>query len=206
MFVLAAAGLLDGKAATTHWRYARTLAERHPAIDVRPNELYVDEGQIVTSAGSAAGLDMLLHVVRIDHGSNIANLVAQRLVMPPHRVGDQAQFVPRAVRDDDAGRLAKLIDWVRGHPDEPHSLGSLARRAAMSTRTLQRQFHESTQCSPMAWVVRERVAVAKELLETGRGSIADIAERAGFGSEESLRRHFRRVVGVAPSVYRRQFA
>jgi AraC family transcriptional activator FtrA len=206
VFVLAAAGLLDGKTATTHWRYARALADRYPAIEVRFDQLYIDHGQIVTSAGSAAGLDMMLHLVRRDHGAKIANVVAQRLVIPPHRVGDQAQFVPRVVRDDDAGRLAKLMDWVRGHPAEAHTVASLARRAGMSTRTLQRQFQETARCSPMAWLVRERVAIAKELLETHRGSIAEIAERAGFGSEESFRHHFRRVAGISPSAYRRQFA
>ncbi|MEO7731349.1 MAG: transcriptional regulator FtrA, partial [Kofleriaceae bacterium] len=205
VFVLAAAGLLDGKTVTTHWRYARALAERYPEIDVRANEIYVDQGQIVTSAGSAAGLDMMLHLVRRDHGAKVANVVAQRLVIPPHRLGDQAQFVPRAMRDDDEGRLARLMDWVRGHPGERHTLGSLARRAAMSTRTLQRQFRDSTRLSPMAWVVRERVAVAKELLEGGRLSVTEVAERVGFGSDESFRRHFRRISGVSPTGYQRQF-
>jgi AraC family transcriptional activator FtrA len=175
-------------------------------VDVRIDALYVDDGQIVTSAGSAAGLDMMLHLVRLDHGAKIANLVAQRLVIPPHRAGDQAQFVPRPVRDDEAGRLAKLMDWVRSHPAQDHTLGSLAQRAAMSTRTLQRQFQESTRLSPMEWLVRERVAVAKELLEAGRASVTEISERAGFGSEESFRRHFRRVAGISPSLYRKQFS
>jgi len=205
VFVLAAAGLLDGRPVTTHWRYAKLLTERYPEVVVKIDALYVDDGQIVTSAGSAAGLDMMLHLVRSDHGAKIANLVAQRLVIPPHRSGDQAQFVPRAVRDDGAGRLAKLMDWVRGHPAQPHTLGSLARRAAMSTRTLQRQFQESTRLAPMEWLVHERVAVAKELLEAGRASVTEIAERAGFGSEESFRRHFRRVTGIAPSLYKKQF-
>src|ERR1051325_8926667 len=130
-FVLAATGLLDGKPATTHWIHVARLQERYPEIEVRSNELYVDTGRIITSAGSSAGLDMMLHLVRRDHGAKIANLVARRLVIPPHRSGDQAQFVPRPVPDDDAGRLAKLMDWVRGHPAQPHTLGSLARRAAM---------------------------------------------------------------------------
>jgi AraC family transcriptional activator FtrA len=205
VFVLAAAGLLDGRPATTHWRYAKLLAERYPAVEVRIDALYVDDGPIVTSAGSAAGLDMMLHLVRRDHGARIANQVAQRLVIPPHRAGDQAQFVPRAVRDDEAGRLAKLIDWVRSHPAQAHTLGTLARRAGMSTRTLQRQFQESTRLAPMAWLVRERVAAAKELLESGRASMAEISDRVGFGSEESFRRHFRRVTGVSPSLYKKQF-
>jgi AraC family transcriptional activator FtrA len=149
---------------------------------------------------------MMLHLIRRDHGARVVNLVAQRLVIPPHRAGDQAQFVPRPVHDDDAGRLAKLMDWVRSHPAQRHTLGSLAHRAGLSTRSLQRQFHESTRLSPMEWLVRVRVAVARDLLEAGRRPIAEIAERAGFGSEESFRRHFRRVVGVSPSLYRRQFS
>jgi len=206
VFVLAAAGLVDGRPVTTHWRYAKQLADRYPRVEVRLDALYVDDDQIVTSAGSAAGLDMMLHLVRRDHGTRVANLVAQRLVIPPHRAGDQAQFVPRPVHDEEAGQLAKLMDWVRRHPAQRHTLGSLARRAALSTRSLQRQFHESTRLSPMKWLVRERVAVAKDLLEAGRRSSAEVAERAGFGSEESFRRHFRRVVGVSPSLYRRQFS
>lgn len=206
VFVLAAAGLLDGKAATTHWRYADTLRERHPATDVRPNELYVDEGQVLTSAGSAAGLDMLLHLVRRDHGARIANQVAQRLVIPPHRLGDQAQFVPRPMPVDEAARLSRLMDWVRAHPAQSHTPASLAKRAAMSVRTLQRQFQETVGLTPLEWVTRERVAAARELLESSRRPMADIAERTGFGSEESFRRHFRLVTGISPATYRRQFA
>ncbi|HEU4731670.1 MAG TPA: transcriptional regulator FtrA [Kofleriaceae bacterium] len=205
VFVLAAAGLLDGRPATTHWRYARLLTERYPAIALEIDALYVDDGQLVTSAGSAAGLDMMLHLVRRDHGARVANLVAQRLVIPPHRAGDQAQFVPRPVHDE-AGRLARLIDWVRSHPAERHTLASLARRAAMSTRTLQRQFHDSTRLSPTEWLIRERVAIARDLLASGRASMSEIAERTGFGSEESFRRHFRRIAGTSPSLYRKQFS
>jgi len=206
VFVLAATGLLDGKAATTHWRYADKLRERHPTIDVRTNELYVDEGDILTSAGSAAGLDMLLHLVRRDHGAKVANQVAQRLVIAPHRLGDQAQFVPRPMPVDDAARLSRLMDWVRAHPAQPHTPASLAARAAMSVRTLQRQFQETAGLTPLEWVTRERVAAARELLESSRRPMADIAERTGFGSEESFRRHFRIVTGVSPATYRRQFA
>jgi AraC family transcriptional activator FtrA len=205
VFVLAAAGLLDGRRATTHWRYADLLAERYPAIDLQIDALYVDDGEILTSAGSAAGLDMMLHLVRRDHGAKIANLVAQRLVIPPHRAGDQAQFVPRPVHDDQ-GRLAKLMDWVRGHPAQRHTLASLARRAAMSTRTLQRQFQDATRLSPTEWLIRERIAFARDLLASGRASMSEIAERAGFGSDESFRRHFRRIAGTSPSLYRKQFA
>jgi len=205
VFVLAATGLLDGKAATTHWRYAETLQQRHPAIDVRPNSIYVDEGSLLTSAGSAAGLDMMLHLVRRDHGPRVANQVAQRLVVPPHRLGDQAQFVARPVPQDEAARLARLMDWVRAHPTQDWTLASLADRAAMSVRTLQRQFQQSLGMSPVDWLVRERVELARQLLETSTRPLAHVSSLAGFGSEESFRRHFRLATGVSPMAYRRQF-
>ena len=206
VFVLAAAGLLDGRRATTHWRYADTLARRFPAIDVLPDDLYVDTGQIITSAGSAAGIDMLLHLVRRDHGAQVGNLVAQRLVMPPHREGGQAQYLPRPVAHDDKGRLTHLMDWIRTHPAEPHSIASMARRAAMSPRTLQRQFHDATGLGPVEWVIRERIALVKELLEASSLTLGQVAGRAGFGSEESLRYHFRRLAATTPGAYRRRFA
>ncbi|OLL28914.1 transcriptional regulator FtrA [Burkholderia sp. SRS-W-2-2016] len=206
VFVLAAAGVLDGKTVTTHWRYADKLQQRYPRLRVQSDALYVDAGQVITSAGSAAGLDMLLHLVRRDHGSAVANRVAQRLVVPPHREGGQAQFVPRPVAHDDSGRIAKLMDWVRGHPAEPHTLRSLAERAAMSPRTLQRQFRDATGMAPYEWLVRERVAIARELLEASAAlPMARVAELAGFGSEESLRRHFRRIALTSPGAYRRKF-
>jgi AraC family transcriptional regulator, transcriptional activator FtrA len=172
---------------------------------VQRNALYVDEGQLVTSAGSAAGLDMMLHLVRRDHGVRIANQVAQRLVVPPHRLGDQAQYVQQPVPRDEAGRLAQLLDWLRTHLAQSHSVASLAQRVAMSPRTLQRQFTASTGHAPLAWLLRERVDAAKAQLETSRRPLSELAERCGFGGEESLRRHFVRVVGVSPAVYRNQF-
>jgi AraC family transcriptional activator FtrA len=200
VFVLAAAGVLDGKTVTTHWRYAERLQRRYPQLRVKPDALYVDEGQIITSAGSAAGLDMLLHLVRRDYGSAVANRVAQRLVVPPHREGGQAQFVPRPVPHDEGGRFAKLMDWVRVNPALPHTLRSLAERAAMSPRTLQRQFRDATGMAPYEWLVRERVAIARELLEQQAPMpMGRVAELAGFGSEESLRRHFRRVTLTSPA-------
>jgi AraC family transcriptional regulator, transcriptional activator FtrA len=205
VFVLAAAGLLDGRRATTHWRYAETLAARHPQITVEPNALYVDEGLVLTSAGSAAGLDMLLHLVRRDHGWKAANTVAQRLVLPAHRVGDQAQFVPRPMPDE-AGRLSRLMDWLRARPAQAHTVDSMAARAHMSRRTLQRQFTQATGWPPLEWLLRERVGMAKDLLEGGRLAVAKVGEKAGFGSEESFRRHFRRIAGVSPSAYQKQFA
>ena len=205
VFVLAAAGVLDGQQATTHWRYADRLARRYPKIRVRPDDLYVDNGQVITSAGSAAGLDMLLHLVRRDYGSHVGNLVAQRLVMPPHRDGGQAQFLPRPMAHDEQGRLAKLLDWLRRHPAGPHTVASMAQRAAMSPRTLQRQFREATGMGPTEWLAHERVALAKDLLESPQVALAQVAERAGFGSEESLRHHFRRIAGTTPGAYRRAF-
>lgn len=206
VFVLAATGLLDGKAATTHWRYAELLQARHPLIDVQANSLYVDEDSLVTSAGSAAGLDMMLHLVRRDHGPRVANQVAQRLVVPPHRLGDQAQFVTRPVPLDEAARLSRLMDIVRAHPAEDWTLSSMAERAAMSVRTLQRQFRHSLGMSPVDWLVRERVEVARQLLETTGRGLAQVGSLAGFGSDESFRRHFRLATGVSPGAYRRQFS
>lgn len=206
VFLLAAAGLLDGRRATTHWRYTERLARRYPAIDVQPDDLYVDAGQVVTSAGSAAGLDMLLHLVRRDYGARIGNLVAQRLVVPAHREGGQAQYLPRPMARDETGRLTRLMDWVREHPGQPHTVASMARRAAMSPRTLQRQFQDATGLGPIEWLIRERIAIVKDLLETADIPLAQVAERAGFGSKESLRHHFRRLASTTPGAYRRQFS
>ncbi|HTL93118.1 MAG TPA: transcriptional regulator FtrA [Steroidobacteraceae bacterium] len=206
VFVLAAAGVLDGRRATTHWKYAAQLAASYPRILVEPNALYVDEGQVLTSAGSAAGLDMLLHLVRRDFGAKIANQVAQRLVLAPHREGDQAQFVPRPLAADGRGRLARLMDFMRAHPSAPHTLASLAARAAMSTRTLQREFVARTGLAPHRWLVAERIERAKELLESTRLTAASIAARVGLGSAESLRHHFRRRLGTTPQQYRQRFS
>jgi AraC family transcriptional activator FtrA len=205
-FVLAAAGLLDGQRATTHWRYAEKLAQRFPRIRVEPDHLYVDNGQVITAAGSAAGLDMLLHVVRRDYGARIGNLVAQRLVVAPHREGGQAQFLPRPLAPEGQGRLSKLMDWLRSHAELPHTVASMAKRAAMSPRTLQRQFRDATGLGPVDWLTRERIALVKDLLETSDASPARIAERTGFGSEESLRHHFRRLAATTPGAYRKRFS
>lgn len=205
VFVLAAAGVLDGQRATTHWRYAERLAQRYPRIAVAPDQLYVDNGQVITAAGSAAGLDMLLHLVRRDHGARIGNQVAQRLVVAPHREGGQAQFVPRPMAAGEQGRLSRLMDWLRSHPAQPHTVASMAERAAMSPRTLQRQFQQATGLGPVEWLIRERVAIVKDLLEQPDVPLARIAERAGFGSEETLRHHFRRLTATTPGAYRKRF-
>jgi len=206
VFVLAAAGLLAGRRVTTHWRYAEKLARAYPDLVVDANALYIDEGQILTSAGSAAGLDMFLHLVRRDYGPRVANMVAQRLVIPPHREGGQAQFLPRPMPADERSRLAKLMDWFRANPRAPCTVAVLARKASMSVRTLQRQFQGSIGLSPQEWIVRERIAIAKDLLEVSKLSLKSVAETAGFGSPESFRRHFRRVVGTSPTAYRKQFS
>lgn len=206
VFILAAAGILAGKRVTTHWRYAERLAQRYPELEVEADALYVDQGQIITSAGSAAGLDMLLHLVRRDYGAKVGNMVAQRLVIAPHREGGQAQFVPRPMPQDEAGRLSRLMDWLRARPAEAHTVASMAQQALMSPRTLQRQFVEATGLGPIAWLIRERVAFARELLENPAMPLTQVAELAGFGSEESLRRHFRLQVGTSPGAYRKRFA
>ena len=207
VFVLAHAGLLAGRRATTHWRYAERLAQRFPDIEVDHSALYIDQGQVITSAGSAAGLDMLLHLVRQDHGAKVANTVAQRLVMAPHREGGQAQFVPRPMPTRDASPVARLMDWLRENLRADHSLEAMATQVNMSVRTLQRQFKQATGLSPGEWLTRERIAVAKELLESnGELGMERVAELAGFGSPESLRRHFRLQGLPAPTTFRRQFA
>jgi AraC family transcriptional activator FtrA len=206
VFVLAAAGILAGKRVTTHWRYAEKLASRYPKLHVEANALYIDEGQILTSAGSAAGLDMLLHLVRRDYGPRVANLVAQRLVIPPHREGGQAQYLPRPLPSDERGRLSKLMDWVRAHPAGSHTITALARRASMSPRTLQRHFRDTVGIAPGEWIARERVGIAKDLLETGGTPLTRVAEKVGFRSQESFRRHFRRITGTSPTAYRKQFS
>src|SRR5215472_11568431 len=205
VFVLAAAGILDGRRAATHWRYARQLAERYPKIEVLPNALYADEGRVITSAGSAAGLDMLLHLVRKDYGAKIANQVARRLVIPAHRQGGQAQFIERPVSQDERGRVAKLLDFIRAHPAERHTIEALAARAAMSPRTLHREFRAATGESAYAWVLRQRIKRARDLLEQDRIALPRVAQLAGLGSLESMRHHFRRLVGATPAAYRQRF-
>jgi AraC family transcriptional regulator, transcriptional activator FtrA len=204
-FVLAAAGILDGKRATTHWRYVEQLSTRYPEIHVEPQALYVDEGQVLTSAGSAAGLDMFLHIVRRDFGSAVANSVAQRLVIPPHRDGGQAQFLPRPLPSDGRGRLGMVMQHVQTNLAQRHTVAALARIASMSPRTLQRQFVETVGLSPIEWVTRQRIGLAKDLLETTDVSLDSVVLQTGFGSIESFRRHFKRHAGTNPSVYRARF-
>lgn len=207
VFLLAATGLLDGKAATTHWRYTEQLAAEHPAIDVRPNVLFVDNGSTLTSAGSAAGIDLGLHLIRRDHGADIAATVARRLVVAPQRDGGQAQFVDHA-RLPDAVPVAELGDtltWMQRHLAEPLSVARMARHAHQSPRTFARRFVAEVGVTPMQWLIRERVRRAQQLLETTDRSIDEVAARVGFGSAETLRHHFRRTVDISPSRYRATF-
>lgn len=203
-FILAAAGLLEGRRATTHWRYADELARRYPEVQVDPQVLYVDEGNILTSAGSAAGLDLCLHLVRRDFGTAVANRVARRLVVPPHRDGGQAQFIQAPVPSNEHG-LAALLDWVRGRLDQPHTVESLSRRARMSPRTLARRFHEALGTTPLKWLTRERIERAREVLEETDWDLERVAQSCGFSDAQLLRLHFRRLVGTTPGRYRKSF-
>lgn len=206
VFLLAACGFLGGKKATTHWRHVAKLEKFYPEIVVQPDVLYVDEGQILTSAGSAAGIDLCLHIVRQDFGSDVANKVARRLVLPAHREGGQAQFIPRPVPKERGGKIAPLLDEVRLRLNEDWSVDRMASTAGLTPRTLLRRFHDTAGESPQAWVTAERVERAKELLETTGLGVTEIAEATGFGAPETLRHHFKRRVGTSPLNYRSQFS
>ena len=206
VFALAAAGLLDGRRATTHWRYLDTLRERYPRIQIDANALYVDEGSLLTSAGSAAGLDLCLHLVRRDWGPRIANHVARRLVIAPHREGGQAQYIEQPVQRSERGALAPLLQQLRQRLAQPLTIAELARMAAMSERSFMRRFKQSTGATPADWLIQARVERARELLETTTASIDRIAGDTGFGSAITMRHHFRRKLGVSPRDYRERFA
>jgi AraC family transcriptional activator FtrA len=204
-FLLAEAGLLDGRRATVHWRYADLLAQRFPKVTVDPAVLYVDEGDVLTSAGVAAGLDLCLHLVRLDLGAEIANRLARRLVISPHRPGGQAQYVQTPVPQSDDESLAPLLDWALEHLDRPLTISELARRQHLTPRTLIRRFTAATGAPPLRWLLAQRVRKACSLLESTDASPARIAALCGLGSEPNLRHHFARVVGVPPVEYRRTF-
>jgi len=205
-YVLAAAGLLDGHRATTHWAFAADFARRYPAVRVDADVLYIDEGNILTSAGTAAAIDCCLYMLRQRYGALAANRVARRLVVPPHRQGGQAQFIeqPLPARAQDS-RLADLIDWVRANLHRPHSLDSLAAKSLMSRRSFTRHFRLLTGCTVGDWLLAERLALTQRLLESTEQSVDHIAALAGFGSPVSLRHHFRQSLGVSPSAWRQTF-
>jgi transcriptional regulator GlxA family with amidase domain len=204
-FVLAAAGLLDGRRATTHWAHTEVLAARYPQVEVDPDVLYVDNGSVLTSAGKAAAMDLCLHLVRLDRGSAIANAVARRLVVPPHRAGGQAQFVTTPVPARDDHPLAALFPWVIERLEHPLTVEDLARQARMSSRNLSRHFRAATGTTPLQWLLTQRIRRAQELLEATDDSVDAIAEATGMGTAATLRRHFNRTVGVPPDTYRRTF-
>lgn len=204
--VLAAAGLLDGRRATTHWRYAEGIEARYPAIEIDPDVLYVDEGSIITSAGSAAGIDMGLHLIRRDFGAATANSVARRLVVPPQRDGGQKQFVDLPMgRAEDEDSIARVLDLVREDLGGAHSVRGMAAMAGMSERTFARRFKDATGTTPHRWLQVERVRRGQTLLETTTMSLDRIARESGFSSAQLLRLHFKRVVGTPPASYRRMF-
>jgi AraC family transcriptional activator FtrA len=204
-FVLAAAGLLDGRRATTHWLDAELLSKMYPDTRVDPAVLYVDEGEILTSGGLAAGMDLCLHIVRRDYGPAVANTIARRLVMAPHREGGQAQFIERPVPSADQRGLGPTRAWILEHLSEPLTLASMAAHAHMSRRTFARQFPRETGVSAVRWVLDQRVLRARELLESTDFSVARIASQVGFGSALSLRQHFVRVLRTTPAAYRKTF-
>lgn len=207
-FVLAAAGLLDHKRATTHWLAATQLAQRYPAVQVDPSVLYVDEGSLLTSAGAAAGLDLCLHMVRRDYGAAVAAEAARLSVMPLERAGGQAQFIVHAPPTGDAGSmgsLAPLLAWLEENSARDLSLARIARRASMSERSLSRHFARQTGLTPLQWLIQARVRRAQALLETTEQPIETIADHVGFRSMGALRLHFARVVGTSPSAYRKAF-
>lgn len=203
-FALAAAGLLDGRRATTHWAYAQVLARRYPRVTVVPEDLYVDEGQVLTSGGVSSGLDLCLHLIRRDHGLRLANQQARLLVAAPHRTGGQSPFIDLPVRPEPSDGAA-LYDWALRNLHQPLTVDQLARRAGLSRRTLIRRFHTDTGLPPMRWLLDARLARARELLESGDLTVEAVARHCGLGTPANFRALFKTHVGVPPSVYRETF-
>jgi transcriptional regulator GlxA family with amidase domain len=206
-YAMAAAGLLDNRPATTHWMYADEFAARFPAVKLDPDVLYVDDGQVLTSAGTGAGIDLCLHLIEVDHGAAVANMVARRMVVPPHRLGGQAQYVvsSSAAGPIPAPSMSSVLDWARSHLDRPLTVADLAQQAVLSPRTFARRFAEATGTSPLRWLKAERVRLAQQLLETTDEPVERIARRSGFGTAANLRQHFGRATSVSPQAYRRVF-
>ncbi|MEU0584198.1 helix-turn-helix domain-containing protein [Streptomyces sp. NPDC006132] len=204
-YVLAAAGLLDGRRCAVHWKHAEDLARQYPRAVVEPDVLYVDEDPVITSAGTAAGIDACLHLVRKEQGSEVANKIARRMVVPPHRDGGQAQYIERPLPLPEADTIGELLAWLERHLDEEVTVEQLAARAHMSPRTFARRFQQETGTTPYRWVLRQRVLLAQQLLEATDETMDAIAGRTGFGNAAALRHHFVRAVGTTPNAYRRTF-
>lgn len=204
-FILAAAGLLDGRMAATHWMHAAQLASLYPSVDVRADVLYVDDGQVLTSAGKTAALDLCLHLVHRDHGASAANRLARHLVVASHRPGGQAQFIAPPPDPRVTDRLGPALDWARAHIDEPLTVQDLARQSGLSTRQLARRMRAEAGLTPLGWLHQQRITRAQDLLERTEASVEHIAARCGMGTATTLRRHFRRTVGVSPTAYRTAF-
>jgi transcriptional regulator GlxA family with amidase domain len=205
-FVLAEAGLLDGRPGTTHWALAREFARRYPTVDLKADVLYVDDGDVLTSAGTAAGIDCCLHMLRTQYGAEVANKVARRMVVAPHRQGGQAQYVEQPLPASGADhRLAGVLEWVGAHLGQPHTLDELAQRALLSRRTFTRHFRQVTGTTVGQWLLNQRLALAQRQLESTDRNVDQIATDAGFGSVASLRQHFAAAFNTSPSTYRREF-
>ncbi len=205
--VLAATGLLNGKTATTHWRYIDYMRNQFSEIKFDESVLYVDNGSILTAAGSAAGIDLCLHIVRQDFGAAIANKVARRLIMSPHREGGQAQFIESPLKSTTAGQpLGPFLQWLEQNIADPHTIRSMARQVTMSERSFQRKFQAMTGKAPTEWIISARIRKARDLLDTTNLPLAAISQTAGFGAVETMRHHFRTHLGMSPSQYRKNFA
>ncbi|MFG2298775.1 helix-turn-helix domain-containing protein [Streptomyces sp. NPDC048603] len=204
-FILGAAGLLDGRRCTTHWMHSANLMRRYPRALVDPEVLYVDEGRVVTAAGTASGIDACLHVVRQEHGAEVANAVARRMVVPPHRDGGQAQYIRRPLPRTSCDTVGEVLQWMSRHLAEEITVEQLAERAHMSPRTFARRFLAETGTTPYQWLLRQRVLLAQELLECSDETVDAIAGRCGFGNAAALRHHFLRTLGTTPNAFRRTF-
>jgi transcriptional regulator GlxA family with amidase domain len=204
-FALARAGLLDGRRCTTHWHYSAELATKYPQVVVDENVLYVQDGNLVTSAGTAAGIDASLHLVRVELGASVAAAIARDMVVPPHRDGGQAQFIDRPMPKCGSAPMEELLRWMVMHLDHEHTVNELAARLHMSPRTFARRFRSETGATPAAWLNSQRVLRAQELLETTDLNIDEIAREAGFGHSVLLRHHFAKVLDTSPQAYRRSF-
>ncbi|HEX4058522.1 MAG TPA: helix-turn-helix domain-containing protein [Galbitalea sp.] len=204
-FVLAEAGILDGRHATTHWMHAARLAADYPTISVDPNVLFVEDDRVITSAGTAAGIDAALHLVRIEHGAAAANVIARRMVVAPQRDGGQAQYIPTPIQEEYGDSLASVCEWMLQHLDEDLSVERLARKALMSSRTFARRFRDDMGTTPAAWLNRQRILRAQQLLETTELGLETVSQQTGFGTAAVMRHHFLKVLQTTPTSYRRAF-